>query len=81
MAHAPLKPLTLLQAKEQLRAAGQRLSLAGWLQHRPWQVLFVALSCGFLAGNRHQSGVAVASVLQQFAPVVVSALLGGKKTT
>lgn len=80
MAITPLKPLTLQEAKEQLRAAGQRLTIAGMLRSHPWPLLSVALSFGLLAGSRRQSGVAARLLVQQFVPVVFSALLGRKTT-
>ncbi len=81
MANAPSEPLTLQEAKMQLRAAGQRLTIAGLLRSHPWPLLSVALSFGLLAGGRRQSGVAARFMLQQFAPVVFSALLGRGKTS
>lgn len=79
MANAPFKPLTLQEAKVQLRAAGQRLTFAGLIRSHPWPLLSVALSCGLLAGSRRQPGVAARLLVQQFAPMVFSVLLGRSK--
>lgn len=81
MASASPKPLTLQEAKEQLRTAGQRPSPTGWLQRHPLQFLALSLSCGFLAGNRRQSGVEASLMLQKLVPVIVSTLLFSRKTT
>ena len=72
------KPLSLQEAKEQLRAAGHRLSPTCWLQRHPWQILTLALSFGLLAGDRRKPGMAARLVLQQFVPVMFSAMLGRK---
>lgn len=51
MGHHEKKPLTVDEAKAELRAAAGRVGPSAWLQRHPATVLGIAAAAGFLAAH------------------------------
>lgn len=70
MAASPNTELELAEAKQHLRKAADRLSLAGYVQDHPYRMLAIALSAGFIIGQSREGQ-------EQLSRLMINTLLHG----
>ncbi len=73
-------PLSTAEAKARLRLAAQNVTFGALIGKQTWPLMAVAVAGGFVAARLRLPAALGSIVIQRFAPILLSVLLGKKRT-